>query len=99
MQQETRPSELQDYQFRVVHAVKRHLVPGAQALVLIDDAFGRQVRSALMQTRVLSCSDDDLYTAVLQADPGPFHELHPGSLIQFRLEHVLDAVSGGSLEA
>lgn len=88
-----------EYQLRAVHAIRRHLVPGAQALVFVDDVFGRDVRSALLMTHVLHCSEDDLYTAVLTTDPQEFPELHQGGTVQFRLEHVYQAANAYTLSA
>lgn len=86
-----------EYQFRHVHAVQQHLPPDSHVLLLVDDLYGCAVRSGLVGASVVSCSDQDLYTARLQVASPAFPELQEGDLIDFTLEQVLRAVRGSVL--
>lgn len=95
---QTVPPYEQEYRFRTVHAVHRHLAPGTQVLLFADDRFGREVRSAVVAANILGYSEGEEYTARLKLVPETFPELQQGDLIHFVLEQVLSA-QGTTIDA
>jgi hypothetical protein len=79
-----------EYTFRAVHRHQRHLAPGMHVCLLVEDAFGADLRSEVAWVRVLHALDDGKYMGCFVVPVRRFPEIGVTDRLLFRLEHVLE---------
>lgn len=79
-----------EYTFRAVHRHQRHLAPGMHVCLLVEDAFGADLRSEVAWVRVLHALDNGKYMACFIVPVRRFPEIVVEDRLLFLLEHVLE---------